>query len=582
VTAFQTVSQTVQTDVLILGGGGAGVRAAIAADDSGASVAMLVKGQVAHSGLTAMACPSYQAAMALEEPEDSTEIAFADVIREGRYLGDENLIKALVEEATDRALEMERYGVKLTKTSEGRTFQVIHPGQSFARNLVIRGCGYGMMFGLRRELLRRPRIQTFEDFVATSLLLDDDRVAGAVAMNLRTGDVVVFRAKAVVIATGGYEEIMEFTDTERGAAGDGTALALRAGANMVDLEMMLFYPTCLVWPDEVKGTLVQYEGLLGPRYLAGKMVNGLGNEFLPKVEERYALPVRDIMMKAMFREIDEGRGTPHGGVFIDLRSSPRSKTETFELLRKLDSLPYTELRDLGVDITKDPIEVKPGTHYCLGGVHINERTETNVPGVYAAGEVSGNIHGANRTSGNALAETQVFGRRAGEYAAGYAAGIQQPCVDLEAVDREVRRLQDLVTDRPDAIRPVEVRIRLKQTMQKYMAHKRDALGMTECLQIIRQLREHELPRVRATFEPPFAVEVQDALEVANMLEVAEVVVRAALFRTESRGHHFRTDYPEQNPVWLRHTLLHLEQDGEIVLETAPVVRLAQPARVAAS
>jgi len=248
-----------------LGGGGAGVRAAIAADDSGASVAMLVKGQVAHSGLTAMACPSYQAAMALEEPEDSTEIAFADVIREGRYLGDENLIKALVEEATDRALEMERYGVKLTKTSEGRTFQVIHPGQSFARNLVIRGCGYGMMFGLRRELLRRPRIQTFEDFVATSLLLDDDRVAGAVAMNLRTGDVVVFRAKAVVIATGGYEEIMEFTDTERGAAGDGTALALRAGANMVDLEMMLFYPTCLVWPDEVKGTLVQYEGLLGPR-----------------------------------------------------------------------------------------------------------------------------------------------------------------------------------------------------------------------------------------------------------------------------------------------------------------------------
>jgi len=143
------------------------------------------------------------------------------------------------------------------------------------------------------------------------------------------------------------------------------------------------------------------------------MVNGLGNEFLPKVEERYALPVRDIMMKAMFREIDEGRGTPHGGVFIDLRSSPRSKTETFELLRKLDSLPYTELRDLGVDITKDPIEVKPGTHYCLGGVHINERTETNVPGVYAAGEVSGNIHGANRTSGNALAETQVCGRRAG-------------------------------------------------------------------------------------------------------------------------------------------------------------------------
>ncbi|HEY7270989.1 MAG TPA: FAD-binding protein, partial [Dehalococcoidia bacterium] len=315
----------VNTDVLIIGGGGAAVRAAIAADEAGARVAMLVKGQVAHSGLTSMACPSYQAAGAFEEPEDTPEVAFADVTKEGRYLGDENLIRVLVDEATDRALEMERYGVKLTKTEDGRIFQVMHPGQTYARNLVIRGCGYGMMIGLRRELLRRPSIQTFEDFVATRLLKDGDRVAGAVALNLRTADVVVFQARSTIMATGGYEEIMEFTDTEPGASGDGTALALRAGASMVDLEMMLFYPTCLVWPDEVKGTLVQYEGLLGPRYLQGKMVNGLDDEFLPHVEERYALPVRDIMMKAMFREIDEGRGTPHGGVFIDLRRSPRSE-----------------------------------------------------------------------------------------------------------------------------------------------------------------------------------------------------------------------------------------------------------------
>jgi fumarate reductase (CoM/CoB) subunit A len=571
--------QTVQTDILIIGGGGAGVRAAIAADDAGARVAMLVKGQVAHSGLTAMACPSYQAAAAFEEPEDTAEIAFADVTKEGRYLGDENLIKALVEEATDRALEMEAYGVKLTKTAEGRTYQVIHPGQSYARNLVIRGCGYGMMFGLRRELLRRPAIQTFEDFIATSLLMDGERVAGAVAVNLRTGGVVVFQARAVIIATGGYEELMEFTDTEPGASGDGTALGLRAGAAMVDLEMMLFYPTCLVWPDEVKGTLVQYEGLLGPRYLAGTMVNGLGQEFLPKVEERYMLPVRDIMMKAMFKEIDEGRGSPHGGVFIDLRNTPRSQQELFELLHTLDSLPYTELRDLGVDITKEPIEVKPGTHYCLGGIRINERTESSVPGLFAAGEVSGNVHGANRTSGNALAETQVFGRRAGIYAAAYAAGASQPRIDEAAVQRELSRLDTAISATPNALRPVELRNRLQSTMQQFMAHRRDEAGMAECLRIIQRMRDDDLPRVRAAVRPPYALEWQDALEVTNMLDVANAVVQAALFRKESRGHHFRSDYPTTVPEWLCHTVLRQASDGNISLGTAPVVRLSERAEV---
>ena len=565
--------RSVQSDVLIIGGGGAGVRAAIAADDAGANVAMLVKGQVAHSGLTAMACPSYQAAMAMEEPEDSTEIAFQDVTKEGRYLGDENLIEVLVAEATARALEMEEYGVKLTKTDEGRIFQVMHPGQTFARNLVIRGCGYGMMFGLRRELLRRPQIQTFEDFVATALLMDGERVAGAVALNLRTAEIVVFESKAVIIATGGYEEILEFTDTEPGAAGDGTALAMRVGADMVDLEMMLFYPTCLVWPDEVKGTLVQYEGLMGPRYLAGKMLNGLGEEFLPQIEERYVLPVRDIMMKAMFKEIDEGRGTPHGGVYIDLRLSPRSNEEIFSLLHTLDSLPYTELKDLGVDITKEAIEVKPGTHYCLGGVHINERTESSVPGLYAAGEVAGNVHGANRTSGNALAETQVFGARAGHYAGEYAQGASRPEIDGGQVEREMARLLGFFAERPSAIRPVEVRKRLKRMMQEHMAHRRDEAGMKEALAGVRRLREEELPRVQAAFTPPYALEWQDALEVANMLDVAEAVVSAALLREESRGHHFRTDYPEPLDEWLQHTIVRMSGDGELTLDTAPVVRL---------
>ena len=565
--------RTVNTEVLIIGGGGAAVRAAIAADDAGARVAVLVKGQIAHSGLTAMACPSYQAAGAFEEPEDTVDIAFADVTKEGRYLGDENLIRVLVEEATERALEMEQYGVKLTKGKNEQYYQVMHPGQSYARNLVIRGCGYGMMVGLRRELLRRPNIEAFEDFVATRLLKDGERIAGTMAMNLRTGEMVAFRARAVIMATGGYEEIMEFTDTEPGASGDGTALALHIGANMIDLEMMLFYPTCLVWPDEVKGTLVQYEGLLGPRYIAGKMVNGEGNEFLPDTGERYVLPVRDTMMKAMFKEIDEGRGGPHGGVFIDIRESPHTTEEVFSMLHTLDSLPYTELRDLGVDVTKDMIEVKPGTHFCLGGIRINERTESNVPGFFAAGEVAGTVHGANRTSGNALAETQVFGKRAGFYAAQYALGTTDPVLDGEAASAEVARVKGFLTERSNPIRATDLRKRLKRVMQENMSHRRTEQGMTAALEAIRKMRADDLPRVQAVNSLPYARELQDSLEIANMLDVSEAVVVAGLMRTESRGHHFREDYPELNPEWLQHTIVREEPDGELVLETAPVIRL---------
>lgn len=565
--------RTVTTEVLIIGGGGAAVRAAIAADDAGARVAVLVKGQIAHSGLTAMACPSYQAAGAFEEPEDTADIAFADVTKEGRYLGDENLIRVLVEEATERALEMEQYGVKLTKGKNENYYQVMHPGQSYARNLVIRGCGYGMMVGLRRELLRRPNIEAFEDFVATRLLKDGERIAGTMAMNMRTGEMVAFRARAVIMATGGYEEIMEFTDTEPGASGDGTALALHIGANMIDLEMMLFYPTCLVWPDEVKGTLVQYEGLLGPRYIAGKMVNGEGNEFLPDTGERYVLPVRDTMMKAMFKEIDEGRGGPHGGVFIDIRESPHTTEEVFALLHTLDSLPYTELRDLGVDITKDMIEVKPGTHFCLGGIRINERTESNVPGFFAAGEVAGNVHGANRTSGNALAETQVFGKRAGFYAAQYALATTDPALDEEAATAEVVRVKGFLTDRSNPIRATDLRKRLKRLMQENMSHRRTGEGMTTALTEIRRMRTEDLPRVQAADSLPFARELADTLEISNMLAVSEAVVVAGLMRTESRGHHFREDYPELDPEWLQHTIVREEPNGELARETAPVIRL---------
>ena len=319
---------------------------------------------------------------------------------------------------------------------------------------------------------------------------------------------------------------------------------------------------------------------MGPRYLAGKMVNVLGDEFLPQIEERYVLPVRDIMMKAMFKEIDEVGERRTAASTSTCGSRPGPRDEIFSMLHTLDSLPYQELRDLGVDIMSEPIEVKPGTHYCLGGIRINERTESNVPGLYAAGEVAGNIHGANRTSGNALAETQVFGARAGQYAAEYVAGTSQPTVDGEAVAQEIGRLRTFMDDRPDAIRPITIRKQLKSVMQEHMAHRRNEAGMTECLRTIQRLRDEDLPRMRAQSNPPYVLEWQDALEVGNMLDVAEAAVRSALLRTESRGHHFRSDYPDVDEEWLRHTILRKTTDGALTLDTAPVVRLKDRAEAA--
>ncbi|MFQ5873004.1 MAG: FAD-binding protein [Dehalococcoidia bacterium] len=565
------------TDVLIIGGGGAGVRAAIAAAEAGVRVTLLVKGQVAHSGMTAMACPSYQAAIAMWEPGDSPEIAFEDTCREGRYLGDENLIKVLTGEATIRALEMEQYGVKLTRES-GKIFQVMHPGHSFARNLVIRGCGYGMMVGLRRELVRHPEVHIIEDVFASRLLMDGDQMAGAVVLDLRKDTVLAIRARSMIVAAGGYEAMYAFNDCEPGATGDGVALAMHAGAALVDLEMILYYPTCLVWPDEVKGSLVQYEGLLGPRYIAGKMLNGRGGEFLPMSERVYKLPVRDVMMKAMFREIDEGRSTTHGGVYIDLTKSPLSPKEMYALLHKLDSLPFNSLRGLGIDVTKEPIEVKPGIHYCLGGVRINEKAETSVPGLYAAGEVAGNVNGANRTSGNALAETQVFGTRAGRYAAEFAMPMPTPELDNAAIKAEVARMTGYLESKRDPIRPYQLRSKLQAVMEREVGYQRNAEGLAAALKEIRRLREEELPRVQAGVVHGYNYEWQEALELENLLDVAEAVVLSADLRQESRGHHFRTDFPKAREEWLKHTRIRRTAGAELELGSVPVVRLPSAVR----
>ncbi len=570
--------RVVTTDVLVLGGGGAGARAAMAVDDCRQDCLLVSKGPIAHSGATPMACPSYQAAVSIGYEDDTPQIAFSDTQKEGRNLGDENLIWALTHEATDRAHDLERYGVKFRKKGDA-FLQVAHPGQSFARNLVIKGCGYSMMFHMRRELLTRPGITLWEDAMALELLCRAGEVAGAVVLDLRTGEVVDVWAGATILATGGYPELWLRTDTTPELTGDGQALALRAGAELIDLEMMLWYPTCLTAPQEITGTLVQYEGLLGPEYCAGVLLNANGDRFLPEGP----LPVRDIMMRSMFTEIDEGRATRSGGLYIDLRPSPRSKAEMQRLLRTLDSLPYHNLRDLGIDISCEPIEVAPATHYTLGGVGIDEWGRTSVAGLFACGEVAGNVHGANRTSGNALTETQVFGARAGEAACRHAKNASRRYDSADEGDVAEEAVKELVGPAPPtgALRPRSVKQGLKETMHHAMGHHRDEAGMQRGLEDVIRRRRDELPLVRAGAGRAFSYELQEAVEVGLMLDLAEAVLTAGLLRRESRGHHWRLDLPDSDPAWLCHTMVRRE-GSRTVVGTRPVARVTAGAPEAVS
>jgi succinate dehydrogenase/fumarate reductase flavoprotein subunit len=562
--------ELVQTEVLIIGGGGAGMRAAIAAADSGADVTLITKGQAARSGATPMACPSYQAAFAMEDPRDSTDTAFEDTCYEGRYLGDENLIKALTSEATERAMEMLDYGVRFRTKEDGTFLQVVHPGHSYERNLVIIGNGYAMAAGLRRKMLKYENIRIIEDVIATRLLKSGDRIAGAVSLDMRAGKPITILAPAIILATGGYPELWRWTDTEPGLTGEGVYLAFEAGADLVDLEMMLFYPTGLCYPPEVEGTLVQYEGLLTKQYCAGLMLNGDGDPFLPQTTR---LPVRDVMMKLMFREIEEGRASPHGGVYIDLRQSPKSPSEIIETLKRLDSLPYNQLSDLGMNILEEPIEVMPVTHYTLGGVRINEWAETTVPGLFAAGEVSGNIHGANRTSGNALAETQVFGARAGTRAAEFAANSSLPNMDELEINTEIERICSFLEEKADLLRPIEIKRKIKTVMHTHLHYQRSANGIQSALREISEIRADDLSRMQVSAGiQGYNYEWEEALEAVNMVSLAELVASAALSREESRGHHWRTDFPEMRSQWEKHSIIR--RDGETFSVTdAPVIRL---------
>jgi succinate dehydrogenase/fumarate reductase flavoprotein subunit len=560
--------EVLKTEVLIIGGGAAGVRAAIEAVNQGANVCLVSKGPVARSGITPLAYQSLQAAFGNNDPRDNPDVHYQDTIVEGRYLSDENLARVLADESIPRALDLEKFGIKFKKQGE-KFFQILHPGQKYPRNLVIVGGGFGLIYGLKRELQRRSRVRILEDFCVSQVLEDRGELVGAFGLNMRDGRFYAIGAKSIVLACGGYEELWGNSDTAPDSTGDGVFLGFEAGADVIDLEMVQYYPTVFAYPESLRGILVLYETLLEREHLDFRLVNSQEQEFLPEGP----IPARDTLTRLIFTEIEEGRGGEHNGVYIDPGRSSKSHEEIDGLVNKLLRVPDTNLKKLGIDIRKDRIEVCPAVHYTMGGIRINEKAETSVPGLFAAGENAGNVHGANRISGNALSETQVFGARAGKFASEYATGRRYGSLPMGVIKEGVQEWNEFMEKKKEGIRPLVLRRELKRVMDRYMGPNRNEGEMNEALRKVLDLTQNALPKVAVTGGRVFNVDWHTAIEVSTALGLAELVIRSALLRKETRGHHFRSDFPEalETP---QHTLVR-RRDHEIEVAFSPVRRCDQ-------
>jgi succinate dehydrogenase/fumarate reductase flavoprotein subunit len=558
--------EVLKTEVLVIGGGGAGVRAAIEADNRGAEVCLVSKGPIARSGVTPLAYQALQAAFGTGDPRDNPDVHYQDIIVKGRYLSDEDLARVLANESMPRALDLEKFGIKFKKQG-GEFFQVHHPGQTYPRNLFILGGGFGLVHGLKKELQRRHHVRILEDFCVSRLLKDQGEIVGAFGLHMRDGRFYIIRAKSIVLACGGYGELWENTDTPPDTTGDGIFLGFQSGADLIDLEMAQYYPTVIAHPESLRGVLISYEVCLEPRYLDFRLVNNEGREFLPEGP----LPVRDTLMRLMLTEIEEGRGTEHRAVYIDPNRSSKSHAEIDRIIHELLRVSDKNLRKLGVDIRKNRIEVCPAVHYTLGGIRINEKTETSVPGLFAAGENASSVHGANRISGNALSETQVFGTRAGRYASDYSKGKSHGSLPAGEIKEEIQRWNEFMKRKKDGIRPLILRKELKEIMDRYLGPNRNGEGMEGALQKVLDFKENGLQRVEVSGGRIFNVDWRTAVEVAMTLALAELVIRSALMRKETRGHHFRSDFPMtlETP---QHTIVR-KKEHEIEVAYTPVRRL---------
>jgi succinate dehydrogenase / fumarate reductase flavoprotein subunit len=549
-------------DVLIIGAGLAGQRAALAAAEQGASVAIMSKVHPVRSHSVA-AAGGINAAISVDD--DWRSHAY-DTVKGSDFLGDQDAIEIMCSEAPAEVMHLEHIGVTFHRNEAGEMDLRAFGGASMKRTAYVADItGQALLHVLYEQLMKHhERVARYEEWFTTSLLLDEQgHCAGAVARDVRSGEMEAFTAKNVILACGGAGQAYKPTTNGLIVTGDGIAMAYRAGAPLMDMEMVQYHPTCLV----ETGILIT-EGARGE---GAHLLNAEGERFMEKsAPNKMELASRDVVSRAEQIEIDEGRGVgPDGaGIYLDITVVPRKRT--LEALREIVNLG----KDFaGVDITREPITIRPGQHYIMGGVKTDVDGRTPIEGLYAAGEVACvSVHGGNRLGANSLLDTLVFGRRSGEHAAARAASMGMPNVDANAGLREDSAQLEAILARPHEGRRVsEIKNELGETMNRYAAVFRDEQGLQGARETISRLKEEAETAWIDDRGTVFNQDLLGAIELGFMIDCAETTLVGALERKESRGAQFRTDYPERNDAeWLKHIDISLDPDGQPQVGYSPV------------
>ena len=539
------------TDVLVVGAGGAGMYGAIAAAREGRSVLLLDKSLVGRGGATIMAQMTVAAAIGHEEPDDWT-LHLEDTIDAGRGICNEQLSAMLCQHGPDRILEMDRWGARWAR-HDGHITQVGAPGHRRKRCCYVDflSTGPAVAGTLRRQVSSIERVRRLSNVAALEICVANGRAHGAVVLDVSTGSLTTIAARAVILAAGGLTKIFRRSSASTNMAGEAYSLALEAGAELVDMEFVQFFPIGHLAPRLVGMDPIMWDPF---RYkLGGKLLNGRFDEFIHHYggedEGRYTAS-RDLASYAILKEVEAGRGSPHGGVYLDFRHI------SDDTLRKAFGPVIDRLRDNGIDLTTTPVEVAPMAHYHMGGIAVNDQLETRIEGLFAAGEAVGGANGANRLSGNAITEAMVFGERAGYFAARRAAGTGLDWSPKYA-DRARAQHAALRQRKASGPSPAAVQDSLQDLMWTHAGPFRSGDKLQGALATLRSYRE-QLDELAVSPGDVFNMDLQDWYELKAMLRSAESVVVAALHRAESRGAHQRLDIPQALAAFERNQVLSLE------------------------
>ncbi len=558
-------------DVIVIGAGGAGLRAAIEASAQGASVGLVCKSLLGKAH-TVMAEGGVAAALANVDSQDDWKVHFHDTMHGGKMLNNWRMAELHAQEAPDRVRELEHWGALFDRTKDGKIMQRAFGGHTWKR-LAHVGDRTGLeMIRTLQDKGIHSGMDVYMECTITHLIKDGERISGAFGYWRESGRFVLFKSKAVILATGGIGKSYKVTSNSWEYTGDGHSLAYDAGAELIDMEFVQFHPTGMVWPPSVKGLLVT-EAVRGE---GGLLTNRNGERFMEKYDpERMELSTRDVVARSIYIEVQEGRGTPHGGAYLDI-----SHRGAEYVKKKLPSMYHQFMEFAEIDITKEPMEVFPTTHYMMGGVRVDaDTTGSTVPGLFAAGEVAGGMHGANRLGGNSLSDLLVFGRRAGLGAAQYANELRDNTLKIDDIDLEKAAKEMLRPfENSEGENPYTVHQALQEAMGTYIGVFRTREKIADGLEEIQVLKDRASQlRIEGSrmFNPGWHL----CKDLKSMLIVSEAIAKSALQREESRGAHSRVDFPKyDNEKWGNVNSVISKDNGTMKIGTSPLPQMPEELR----